>query len=362
MNTTSRDSLYLEGRRYSLFARPLDAYLRHVGAVGPAVDPALPSPAYHATWRVDAGMLWLVGLEGDDTDGSKLSIEDLFPGGSGKILAHWFSGVLRVPQGHVVPQSEDEPSLPIAREHLIGVVGGQIMCQGALEWPLRNDQRDTWNQLFRTWEGSTVRRMAALDGRESDAGSLYPTENPIDSKPAERPEANAESLVIRELGGAIQRLETVFEQRFAAADRSAMVIERLDGDLRRLKQREDDRRLEPTILAVAALIDGLDAIVADASREETGEAKGLVVKRLGVLRGQMAEALRRQNAEEFAPAVGETFDASRQEPVGTTAAERPENDLKIASVRRTGVLFGGRVIRPASVIIEKYPVSEAATT
>lgn len=57
---------------------------------------------YIGTWEIVADRLYLIGLEGTLPGGTPASIEAIFPGFRNRVFAHWYSGTLRLPQGHLL--------------------------------------------------------------------------------------------------------------------------------------------------------------------------------------------------------------------------------------------------------------------
>ena len=57
---------------------------------------------YQGTWKVINDRLYLVDIQATDVAGNPMNIEDLFPGYSNGVFAHWFSGEIRCPQGKML--------------------------------------------------------------------------------------------------------------------------------------------------------------------------------------------------------------------------------------------------------------------
>jgi len=57
---------------------------------------------YIGTWQIVDNHLYLVKLDGEYEDGSLATLEDVFPGHTGPVLASWYSGTLRVPRGDLL--------------------------------------------------------------------------------------------------------------------------------------------------------------------------------------------------------------------------------------------------------------------
>lgn len=94
------ERLIYDGSEHMMAAEPLSDYFTLGGH-----DPGFVTPhtacwrGYVGTWEVVGDRLYLVDLEGQLTDGSKGSVESVFPGQGGRVFADWFTGTIRVPQG-----------------------------------------------------------------------------------------------------------------------------------------------------------------------------------------------------------------------------------------------------------------------
>lgn len=54
---------------------------------------------YIGHWEIADGQLFLIGLEGTLDNGAKASLSTVFPKASNRVMAHWYSGTLRIPKG-----------------------------------------------------------------------------------------------------------------------------------------------------------------------------------------------------------------------------------------------------------------------
>jgi hypothetical protein len=103
MTAQIHERLYYKTKRYGMTAEPLAYYW---GLVGSRPRFQLRNTAlwrgYIGSWRVTKDRLYLIGLEGGFEDGSKLTLEALFPGCPERVFAHWFSGQVRLPQGNIL--------------------------------------------------------------------------------------------------------------------------------------------------------------------------------------------------------------------------------------------------------------------
>jgi len=54
---------------------------------------------YVGSWEIVDDRLYLIGLNGTLEDGSKASLATIFPEFPERVFAHWYSGMIRIPQG-----------------------------------------------------------------------------------------------------------------------------------------------------------------------------------------------------------------------------------------------------------------------
>lgn len=57
---------------------------------------------YVGTWEIVNNRLYLIALSGEFIDGSPVNLEAIFPGYPERVFAHWYSGLLRIPQGELL--------------------------------------------------------------------------------------------------------------------------------------------------------------------------------------------------------------------------------------------------------------------
>jgi len=67
---------------------------------------------------------------------------------------------------------------------------------------------------------------------------------------------------------------------------------------------------------------------------------------------QMDAVLAREGVQRIG-AIGDTFDPERHEAVAVQHATNQVQDRTIAEVQRSGYVLGGRVIRPAQVVVAR---------
>lgn len=103
MTAQISDTIRIAGREVRLNTLPLNHWFEQTGT-----KPDFKSPhtalwrGYVATWEIVDDRLYLVDLESHLADGGTGTLGDLFPGFPDRVFAHWYSGVLSIPQGKVI--------------------------------------------------------------------------------------------------------------------------------------------------------------------------------------------------------------------------------------------------------------------
>lgn len=100
------DILIYNGTEYSLMSNPLESYFTKNN---PRPDKLFPFTCtanwrgYVATWKIDAGKLYLVKVAAGDCSSNprELDVTSIF-GKKLPVEAAWFSGILRIPQGKLL--------------------------------------------------------------------------------------------------------------------------------------------------------------------------------------------------------------------------------------------------------------------
>jgi hypothetical protein len=97
------ERLRYKGKRLELCTLPLEDYFE-AGGASPDFEPSSTAlgRGYVGEWSIVRGRLYLVRLRGMLVGGHEASLETVFPGHSGRVLAEWFSGTLCCPQGRLL--------------------------------------------------------------------------------------------------------------------------------------------------------------------------------------------------------------------------------------------------------------------
>lgn len=94
------EKLHYEGHYVTMCTEPLNDYFFFAG-----IESKFKSNCtalwrgYVGLWEIKDGRLYLIGLRGTMEDGTEASLETIFPIFPERVFAHWYSGIIRVPQG-----------------------------------------------------------------------------------------------------------------------------------------------------------------------------------------------------------------------------------------------------------------------
>ena len=82
---------------------------------------------YVGEWDITLNRLYLIGIRADYKDGTEVTLGSLFPGYDSRVFAHWYSGVLSIPQGDLVEYVHMGFASVYERDLLIWVEQGVIV-------------------------------------------------------------------------------------------------------------------------------------------------------------------------------------------------------------------------------------------
>jgi hypothetical protein len=103
MTTQVGENLIYKEKRYSFYPMPLGEYFQLSG-VEPEFEENTTAlwRGYIGTWEIIENRFYLIEIDGDLKDGTKVALEAYFPGYPKRVFAHWYSGVLRATYGKIV--------------------------------------------------------------------------------------------------------------------------------------------------------------------------------------------------------------------------------------------------------------------
>ena len=103
MTAQVHEKLTFNGSHMSMCSEPLEQYFETLWC-HPRFEMRSTNlwRGYIGTWEIVGIHLYLIELEGMLADGTSVSISTIFPNSKNEILASWFTGQLRIPQGKVL--------------------------------------------------------------------------------------------------------------------------------------------------------------------------------------------------------------------------------------------------------------------
>jgi hypothetical protein len=103
MTAQFSEILHYKGEKLSMRATPLSDYFVLMGLRPDFQDISTACwRCYVGEWDITLDRLYLVGIRADYKDGTEVTLGSLFPGYDSRVFAHWYSGVLSIPQGDLV--------------------------------------------------------------------------------------------------------------------------------------------------------------------------------------------------------------------------------------------------------------------
>ena len=129
MTAQFSERLHYDGREMSMCTEPLGDYFA-LGGVNPGFGYEQCTAlwrGYIGSWEVLGGRLYLVAIHNLSSDGTDTNfLETVFPGYPDRVFAHWYTGTLRIPQGHTLKYVHMGYQSTFERDMLIDVERGVI--------------------------------------------------------------------------------------------------------------------------------------------------------------------------------------------------------------------------------------------
>ena len=198
-------------------------------------------------------------------------------------------------------------------------------------------------------EFDSKRAPSGADEAVSDAGAPPPPTPQGDGSDASTTPPSSDGGVA---GGVISG-DDAQRQIEEHRDRYLRLAAEYDNHRRRsVKERQEAGTRGQAELA-KHLIDVLDDLARFAHVDPTTVDSATVVEGVEMVEKKLLKALTGAGLEVVDP-VGEPFDPSRQEAVGTEPAAGPDDDHTVARVYQRGYVFGGQLLRPARVVVKQY--------
>jgi hypothetical protein len=128
MTAQFSEILHYKGEQLSMRVTPLSDYFVLMGL---KPDFRICSTAcwrcYVGEWDITLDRLYLIGISAHYEDGTEVTLGSLFPGYDSRVFAHWYSGVLSIPQGDLVEYVHMGFASVYERDLLISVEQGVIV-------------------------------------------------------------------------------------------------------------------------------------------------------------------------------------------------------------------------------------------
>lgn len=138
------DQLRFDGQTAALYAQPIHPLLASRPDLKKKVDRYIKGgcsaswSGLRASWEIDGDQLYLVKLEANPcADPKQVPLRKLgAPRGAGRLLADWYSGTLRVPQGAEIEYVHMGFESQFERDLILTVEKGRIVGREVRENPL----------------------------------------------------------------------------------------------------------------------------------------------------------------------------------------------------------------------------------
>lgn len=128
MTAQISEILHYKGDFISMRATPLTDYFELMGISPYFQDRSTACwRRYVGKWEISLDRLYLMGISATYEDGSEVTLGDFFPGFDSRVFAHWFSGVLSVPQGDVLKYVHMGFATMFERDLLISIEQGVVV-------------------------------------------------------------------------------------------------------------------------------------------------------------------------------------------------------------------------------------------
>lgn len=103
MTAQLAETLILNEQKVAMCSTPLECYFSF-GGVRPDFAETCTAlwRGYIGTWEIIEGRLYLIALNGTLRTGEAASLATIYPEYPERVFAHWYSGILRIPQGELL--------------------------------------------------------------------------------------------------------------------------------------------------------------------------------------------------------------------------------------------------------------------
>lgn len=162
-----------------------------------------------------------------------------------------------------------------------------------------------------------------------------------------------------DLAGKMKKLKT--ELKACHSERSEYLAgwQRSKADYLNLKKEHESNRQEVSKWAKEGILSDLFNIadsfeMAFGNKEAWEQAPENWRKGIEYIYNQLQTIFRDHGVEIINPKLGNKFDPSEQEPIGTIETTNEEEDDEIVEIIKKGYKMNGKIVRPASVKVKNY--------
>ena len=157
-------------------------------------------------------------------------------------------------------------------------------------------------------------------------------------------------------GAPEDRLSQLEREITAERDKNLRLVAEFDNFRKRMMKERLEAESRGQMELAKQIIDPLDDIARFAHVDPAVTDSTTLVQGVDMVEKKLGKSLRAAGLEQVNP-VGEKFDPSLHEAVGTDIAETPEEDHTVSRVYQAGYTFKGQLLRPARVVVKQYPGS-----
>ena len=152
------------------------------------------------------------------------------------------------------------------------------------------------------------------------------------------------------------RLSQLERELTTERDKNLRLVAEFDNFRKRMMKERLEAESRGQMELARQIIDPLDDIARFAHVDPAVTDSTTLVQGVDMVEKKLGKSLRNAGLERVNP-VGERFDPSLHEAVGTDIAETPDEDHTVSRVYQTGYTFKGQLLRPARVVVRQYPGS-----
>lgn len=165
MTAQIAERLIYKGADVAMCTNPLDDYFA-MGGVNPGFKSNSTAlwRGYVGSWEITDERLYLIGLKGTLADGTEVSLASVFAGYPNRVFAHWYSGLLRIPQGKQLQYVHMGYGSTFERDLILEVDRGLLVAT-------------------RVRHNGTADSENSPEGYEIGAMTLYPTNVKVEGEP-----------------------------------------------------------------------------------------------------------------------------------------------------------------------------------